>query len=69
MLHVLISGRILNRFSKDIGCVDELLPPTFYDMFAVITISILYLMMRCNILAEFTDGCHQHRHNSSYWSS
>ena len=25
------SGRILNRFSKDIGCIDETLPLTVYD--------------------------------------
>jgi len=38
-----ISGRILNRFSKDIGCMDELLPPTFFDVFAVIT-DIIYFV-------------------------
>ena len=26
-----LSGRILNRFSKDIGCIDETLPLTLYD--------------------------------------
>ena len=25
-------GRLLNRFSKDIGLVDEMLPVTFYDL-------------------------------------
>ncbi|XP_049801524.1 ATP-binding cassette sub-family C member 4-like [Schistocerca nitens] len=38
------SGRILNRFSKDIGCIDELLP-----MFAMMMIQI-YLVL-CGILA------------------
>ncbi|CAG7831233.1 unnamed protein product, partial [Allacma fusca] len=25
------SGRIMNRFTKDIGSMDELMPPAFYD--------------------------------------
>ncbi len=28
-------GRILNRFSKDMGSMDELLPPAFFDAFTV----------------------------------
>merc|ERR1712071_24632 len=28
-------GRILNRFSKDIGSMDEILPSTFFDMFSI----------------------------------
>ena len=30
-------GRILNRFSKDIGQLDEILPLTMYDFLAVST--------------------------------
>lgn len=26
--NILISGRILNRFSKDMGLIDEMIPPT-----------------------------------------
>ena len=33
--HSVIAGRILNRFSKDIGCMDDMLPPTFYEMIEV----------------------------------
>jgi len=28
-------GRILNRFSKDIGIIDEMLPPIFIDVVQV----------------------------------
>jgi len=28
-------GRILNRFSKDIGCMDDILPPVFSDVFQI----------------------------------
>ena len=28
-------GRILNRFSKDMGSMDELLPPAFFDVLTV----------------------------------
>lgn len=31
----LLSGRILNRFSKDMGQVDELLPNTFVEFLFV----------------------------------
>lgn len=34
--HVNPSGRILNRFSKDMGAVDELLPQAMLDCFQVI---------------------------------
>ena len=33
-------GRVLNRFTKDIGCMDEMLPSAFFD---VITVSYLFL--------------------------
>lgn len=28
-------GRVLNRFAKDIGCMDEMLPSAFYDVITV----------------------------------
>ena len=28
---IFLLGRVLNRFSKDIGQIDELLPDTFFD--------------------------------------
>lgn len=31
----MFTGRILNRFSKDIGQMDDLLPMTFFDMIGV----------------------------------
>ena len=37
MMLVCCLGRILNRFSKDIGSMDEQLPPAFFD---VLTVSI-----------------------------
>lgn len=29
------SGRILNRFSKDLGCIDEYIPPIMFDVIEV----------------------------------
>ncbi|CAL8104322.1 unnamed protein product [Orchesella dallaii] len=29
------SGRVMNRFTKDLGSMDELLPPTFFDMMMI----------------------------------
>ncbi|CAL8104328.1 unnamed protein product [Orchesella dallaii] len=29
------SGRVMNRFTKDLGSMDELLPPTFFDMIII----------------------------------
>lgn len=37
--HINPSGRILNRFSKDMGSVDELLPQAMIDCFQVNTSS------------------------------
>ncbi|XP_023331666.1 multidrug resistance-associated protein 4 [Eurytemora carolleeae] len=36
-------GRILNRFSKDVGSMDELLPPAFFDAFTIF-LNILGIM-------------------------
>ena len=36
-------GRILNRFSKDMGSMDELLPPAFFDVLTVRTLNCLSL--------------------------
>lgn len=30
-----IPGRVLNRFAKDIGCMDEMLPSAFFDVITV----------------------------------
>ena len=35
MKNVLSAGRILNRFSKDIGSMDEQLPPAAFDVLSV----------------------------------
>jgi len=35
-------GRILNRFSKDIGCIDDLLPLTLFIVISVIKASNLW---------------------------
>ena len=40
MISKTCTGRILNRFSKDIGCMDDLLPPTFFDVISVISIYV-----------------------------
>ncbi|XP_046447926.1 ATP-binding cassette sub-family C member 4-like [Daphnia pulex] len=39
-------GRILNRFAKDIGCMDEMLPSAFFDVItiALTAIGILFLV-------------------------
>lgn len=28
-------GRLMNRFTKDLGSLDEMLPPTFFDMLII----------------------------------
>jgi len=40
-----LSGRILNRFSKDIGCMDEMLPATFFDVITIFLTAIGILML------------------------
>ena len=35
---IYLTGRVLNRFSKDMGAMDELLPPAFFDS---LTVSLL----------------------------
>ncbi|XP_057378671.1 LOW QUALITY PROTEIN: ATP-binding cassette sub-family C member 4-like [Daphnia carinata] len=39
-------GRVLNRFAKDIGCVDEMLPSAFFDVItiALTAVGILFLV-------------------------
>lgn len=34
-------GRILNRFAKDIGCMDEMLPSAFFDVITVNNFAVL----------------------------
>lgn len=41
------SGRVLNRFSKDIGAVDELLPRTFLNAAQTILMSLGALIVSC----------------------
>ncbi|XP_078363095.1 ATP-binding cassette sub-family C member 4-like [Oculina patagonica] len=43
------SGRILNRFSKDIGCIDELLPKSF-----LLTIQMVLFVFTAAVLPSFT---------------
>lgn len=43
------TGRILNRFSKDMGCVDELLPKTF-----LLTIQMVLFLFTAAVLPSFT---------------
>jgi hypothetical protein len=40
IVHFDFLGRVLNRFTKDIGCMDEMLPSAFFD---VITVSYLFI--------------------------
>ena len=44
------AGRILNRFSKDVGCLDELLPKLFLSV-----IQLLLLVLSAAILPAFTN--------------
>lgn len=44
------SGRILNRFSKDLGCVDELLPFATIDTVQVCKISHLIVHFNLKFL-------------------
>ena len=46
------SGRVLNRFSKDIGQMDELLPYTYYDYCRVGFICDISKMRLLNISIE-----------------
>ncbi|XP_057378654.1 ATP-binding cassette sub-family C member 4-like [Daphnia carinata] len=43
-------GRVLNRFTKDIGCVDEILPSAFYDVIAIslTAVGIVFLVSLVN---------------------
>ena len=40
---IFIAGRILNRFTKDIGCMDELLPTAFFDVIIVSGMKIIVM--------------------------
>lgn len=39
------TGRILNRFSKDIGAVDEQLPQAMYDTMQILAVLVGILIM------------------------
>ena len=43
-------GRILNRFSKDVGCLDELLPKMF-----LLAIQLVLLMLAATLVPTFTN--------------
>ena len=43
-------GRILNRFSKDVGCLDELLPKSF-----LLSIQLVLLMLAATLVPTFTN--------------
>jgi len=43
------SGRVLNRFSKDIGFADDLMPQTFFDMCAILLRVIAVIILVCII--------------------
>ena len=42
-------GRILNRFTKDIGCLDELLPETCLDFFQLAVLTVASVVVVCAI--------------------
>ena len=49
---VVYTGRVLNRFSKDTGCMDEILPPAMFD--AIVVSWILFVcMMSSSLISSF----------------
>ena len=46
-LHVMCAGRVLNRFSKDLGFLDDIIPQPFFDYLAVrpVVICVLHPML------------------------
>ena len=38
-------GRIMNRFSKDVGCLDEVLPKTFLEAFQLVLLLFLSILV------------------------
>lgn len=44
------AGRILNRFSKDIGCIDEVLPKTF-----LLAVQMIMFVITAALLPSFTN--------------
>lgn len=47
------SGRILNRFSKDMGAIDELLPKSTLDAGQIILTMVGSLVVACTVNAMF----------------
>lgn len=49
---VVIAGRILNRFSKEIGSIDEMLPASFYDTFeyTLQMLGVVFIIVLSNYL-------------------
>ena len=58
-LYPVLAGRILNRFSKDIGHMDDLLPLIFLD-FIQVTLTVLSEFSQggteCLFLKDFSQG-------------
>ncbi|XP_015763251.1 PREDICTED: multidrug resistance-associated protein 4-like [Acropora digitifera] len=55
------AGRILNRFSKDIGGIDDLLPKTF-----LLATQMMMFLFTAAILPSFTNAWYQDTHNQAY---
>ena len=50
LLYVYVTGRVINRFSKDIGFLDDLLP---FESYQYTTVSNdLYIFMYCIVAVE-----------------
>lgn len=64
------SGRILNRFSKDIGCVDAQLPVAMMDCILVIIVSQIHPMTghKVTTIPILMPPFFSSAHNSSSWS-
>ena len=60
LLSVVVAGRILNRFAKDIGFMDELLPSTFTDFNQVSILQLLEvgLFGSFNFWSKFLTNSH-----------
>lgn len=50
------SGRILNRFSKDMGVVDEILPRMYLDSIQVITYCYFIMIIFCKAIRLYLDN-------------
>ena len=55
-LYLVLAGRILNRFSKDIGQMDDLLPLTFLDFIQVMFKSLPVRVLPVKSRVPFSQG-------------